>query len=244
MEADTLKLDQTPGFGGEADFLHKIGEHVAKGDTLDETLASTIDFAVWLLRCEECSIYIREGAELVPWVWKYSADRALQHSRIAVDRGYAASLAEHRLPIAIFQDASGLSKIRHFDEWSTDPGETFVSIPLVARSKLLGTINLKHRQPYPYSRREFKLLSSVGYLLGADILISQLESENAGLVLDLETRKLVERGKGILQRDLGLSEDEAYLALQRQSREKGRPMKEIAQAIILHDEVRRGSLAN
>ena len=41
METDTAKLEQTSGYSGEVDFLHRIGEHVAKGDTLDETLAST-----------------------------------------------------------------------------------------------------------------------------------------------------------------------------------------------------------
>ena len=30
----------------------------------------------------------------------------------------------------------------------------------------------------------------------------------------LQTRKVVERAKGILQRDLGLNEEQAYLALQ------------------------------
>jgi uroporphyrinogen-III synthase len=48
----------------------------------------------------------------------------------------------------------------------------------------------------------------------------------------------VERAKGILQRDLGLSEEQAYLALQKQSRQKRKPMKEIAEAIILGEEVR------
>ena len=82
----------------------------------------------------------------------------------------------------------------------------------------------------------------MGRILGADIRISQLRNANADLLLQLETRKLVERGKGILQRDFGLTEEEAYLALQRQSRQKRRSMKEVAQAIILSDEVRRSLL--
>jgi AmiR/NasT family two-component response regulator len=65
-----------------------------------------------------------------------------------------------------------------------------------------------------------------------------LKRKNSELLIELETPKLVERGKGILQRELGLSEHEAYLALQRQSQQKKRPMKEIAQAIILSAEVR------
>jgi AmiR/NasT family two-component response regulator len=52
---------------------------------------------------------------------------------------------------------------------------------------------------------------------------------------------VVERAKGILQRELGLSEEHAYLALQRQSRQKRRPMKEIAEAIVLSDEVKGNS---
>jgi uroporphyrinogen-III synthase len=48
----------------------------------------------------------------------------------------------------------------------------------------------------------------------------------------------VERAKGILQRDLGLSEEQAYLALQKQSRQKRKAMREVAEAIILSEEVR------
>jgi len=50
--------------------------------------------------------------------------------------------------------------------------------------------------------------------------------------------KLVERAKGILQRDLNLTEADAYLTLQRQSRQRRKPMKEIAEAILLADELR------
>jgi hypothetical protein len=108
----------------------------------------------------------------------------------------------------------------------------------------VGVINLQHRQPHRYSLREVKLLSAVGRLLGAGIGISQLEIRNSDLLLELETRKLVERGKGILQRDLGLSEQEAYLRLQRQSRERRKSMKEIAQAVVLGDEFKPNALSD
>lgn len=81
-------------------------------------------------------------------------------------------------------------------------------------------------------------LSSIAYIIGAELGVSRLQEENAKLLLELETHKLVERGKGILQRDLGMSDQEAYLALERQSSPKKRPMKEIAQAIILGAEVK------
>jgi uroporphyrinogen-III synthase len=54
----------------------------------------------------------------------------------------------------------------------------------------------------------------------------------------------LEQGKGILQRELGLSEEQAYLTLQRQSRQRRKSMKEIAQAVILGDEFKRGALSD
>jgi uroporphyrinogen-III synthase len=73
--------------------------------------------------------------------------------------------------------------------------------------------------------------------------MARLEDANSNLSEQLQTRKVVERAKGILQRDLGLSEAQAYLTLQRQSRQKRKAMKEIAEAIVLSDEVRGNSLS-
>jgi response regulator NasT len=48
----------------------------------------------------------------------------------------------------------------------------------------------------------------------------------------LETRKLVERAKGILMERLGLSEHEAFRKLQRASQDENRKMREIADSVI------------
>jgi uroporphyrinogen-III synthase len=56
----------------------------------------------------------------------------------------------------------------------------------------------------------------------------------------LESRKVVERAKGILQRREEISEEEAYLRMRDQSRRLQRSMKELAEAIILADELGRG----
>ena len=48
----------------------------------------------------------------------------------------------------------------------------------------------------------------------------------------LETRKLVERAKGILMDRLGLSEQEAFRKLQKASQDENRKMREIADSVI------------
>jgi AmiR/NasT family two-component response regulator len=55
----------------------------------------------------------------------------------------------------------------------------------------------------------------------------------------LETRKLVERAKGILQYRFNVTEEEAYLRLRNESRRLRRPMRDLAEAIILAEDLSR-----
>jgi uroporphyrinogen-III synthase len=80
----------------------------------------------------------------------------------------------------------------------------------------------------------------IGYLVGAEVELARMEYEKTQLADQLETRKVMERAKGILQRELNLSEEDAYLMLQKQSRQKRKPLREIAEAIILMEELKRG----
>jgi AmiR/NasT family two-component response regulator len=60
-----------------------------------------------------------------------------------------------------------------------------------------------------------------------------LEKEVGDLKLALETRKSVERAKGILMDTQGLTEAEAFRKIQKMSMNTRKPMKEVAEAIIL-----------
>ena len=116
-----------------------------------------------------------------------------------------------------------------------------MSVPLLSRGRVVGVMNLQHREPHMFSPRDVRLLSTMGFLAGAEIEVARLETRNSDLSQQLETRKLVERAKGILQRDLDLTEEQAYLTIQRQSRQKRKTMKEVAEAIVLSDDVKNSS---
>jgi len=66
-----------------------------------------------------------------------------------------------------------------------------------------------------------------------------LESEKSALSDKLETRKIVDRAKGILQRDLKITEEESYRRLQRESQQRRRSMRVIAESIVLNDQLNR-----
>ena len=67
-----------------------------------------------------------------------------------------------------------------------------------------------------------------------------LQKQNENLKKTLEARKIIERAKGLLMQRRGLSEAEAFSLIQRKSMDLRKPMVEIAQAIILSQEVTKG----
>lgn len=56
---------------------------------------------------------------------------------------------------------------------------------------------------------------------------------------ELESRKKIERAKGILMREQGLTEDEAYNLMRKSSMDRRINMKDIAEAIILSYEIKK-----
>jgi AmiR/NasT family two-component response regulator len=66
---------------------------------------------------------------------------------------------------------------------------------------------------------------------------AQLAEQVEQLADELATRKVVERAKGIIQRTQGLTEEQAYLLLRNESRKGRRPMRQLAEAVILVEEL-------
>jgi len=67
-----------------------------------------------------------------------------------------------------------------------------------------------------------------------------LRKENDNLKKTLEARKIIERAKGILMANQGLSEADAFALIKRKSMDMRKPMAEIAQAPVLSDEFAKG----
>ena len=63
-----------------------------------------------------------------------------------------------------------------------------------------------------------------------DLKAARAEADNLRGML--ETRKVVERAKGVLMRRLGVSEDAAYRRMQKASQDENRKMKDIAESIL------------
>jgi uroporphyrinogen-III synthase len=223
----------------DVDFLHEIGTRIASG-AVHEVLDRVVEFVTGVVKCDSCLIYLLEDNELVLRASKNPHPEVVDRLKLPLGEGITGWVAEHREPVAVPKHASEDPRFKFFSELPEDRFEAFLSVPILRRGRVLGVINVQHRLAHAYKPREIRLISTVGFLVGAEIELARLESENLELSEELESRKLVERAKGILQRDLKLTEEEACRTLQRQSRQRRKPMKEVAEAILLTDELRRG----
>jgi response regulator NasT len=82
----------------------------------------------------------------------------------------------------------------------------------------------------PFAKTD--LVPAIEMALSRHEEIAQLESEVADLTERLETRKLVDRAKGLLQTRYGLTEPDSFRWIQKAAMDKRTSMREVAQVVI------------
>jgi signal transduction protein with GAF and PtsI domain len=112
----------------------------------------------------------------------------LDHLKIRVGQGITGWVAQHKETVAIAKQAYKDPRFKSFNELPEDRYESFLSVPMICRSKLIGVLNVQHRHPYIHSRRDIQLISTIGFIVAAEIEMARLESENWKLTRDLQAR--------------------------------------------------------
>ena len=104
---------------------------------------------------------------------------------------------------------------------------------LVERAKEAGVVGYITKP-----MRESDLTPAIEVAMARFSEFRALEKEVGDLKQALETRRLVDRAKGVLMDTQGLTEAEAFRKIQKMSMNKRRPMKDVAEAIILAHQTR------
>ncbi len=89
--------------------------------------------------------------------------------------------------------------------------------------------------------REAQLGPAIEVTLARFREFAQLRKELGDVKEALEARKVIERAKGVLIDRHGLSEVEAFRRIQKRSMDSRKPMREVAEAILLASEIDRES---
>ena len=108
-------------------------------------------------------------------------------------------------------------------------GERALDLDLLGSAKLLGAVSILTK---PFTKDD--LVPAIEMAVSRHTEIRALEAEVAGLTDRLETRKAVERAKGVLQQRLGVSEPEAFRWIQKTAMDLRLSMRQVAEGVITH----------
>ena len=219
------------------DVLHEIGSSLAAADPLHAVLSRVVEFVSTVVQCDSCFVYVLEDEDLV------CAPRRRRTPTSSI--GLSCAWAGHHRVGGRTSPAGGrgsprvggpaLPDVRRVPE---DRYDAFLSVPVLSRGKLVGVINVQHREPHKHSRPDIQLISTFGFLVGAEIRwrASRCRTRALRAARDPQggrprqghpaARPRADRGRG-------------HLTIQRQSRQRRKSKKEIAEAIVLGDELRK-----
>jgi signal transduction protein with GAF and PtsI domain len=227
--------------------LREISRAISSAWGLSQTLALITRKTAEVMGMDSCSVYLLEPARgqdgnqtegVTPegtLVLKAStglAADAVGHAHLQVGEGITGWAAKEGRPLAI-SDAASDPRFKLLPETRELRFKSLLAVPLISREQTIGAVNVQTRAHHVYADDEVELLSTIADLTAGTIEKALLYEEIGGLREALETRKLVERAKGILMKRYSIDENEAFRRVHLQSRNTRRSMREIAQAIIL-----------
>jgi len=115
---------------------------------------------------------------------------------------------------------------------------SMLGVPLrVGGDKVIGVLNCFTSEPHDFSETEVNLITAVANQAAAAILNTELMVKTKVIQEELETRKLVERAKEVLMRRRKMNADEAFRWIQKRSMDSRKSMRQVAEAILLSEEL-------
>ena len=153
----------------------------------------------------------------------------------AADGDEAVTLAEDLRPDLVIMDVK-MPKVDGIEAASVIAGKRIAPVviltafsqrDLVERARDAGAMAYLVK---PFAKRD--LVPAIELAMSRFAELQALENEVAGLTERLETRKVVERAKGLLMTKQGLSEPEAFRWVQRTAMDRRTTMKAVAEAVI------------
>jgi GAF domain-containing protein len=174
--------------------------------------------------------------ELVLKAAKCSSEEYWKRPNLKIGKSLISRVVKERSPLMVRDVTKEEGYL--YPELATKEGvRSLVSVPMIYKDLVIGVINVYSAQERIFSTDDLRVLSTVAdqaalAFENTKLTVAVQEGQEA-----LQSRKLVERAKSLLQKQANLSEEEAYKRLQQQSMKTRRSMREIAEAVILSSEL-------
>jgi signal transduction protein with GAF and PtsI domain len=231
--------EETKNRAMQIETLSKVSKTIASNHYLDEILNLIVSMMAEAMNSPICSIMLLDERkeELVIKATQSLSPSYANKPNIKVNKSLLGRVVLDRKPL-IIRDVTQ-EKGYNYPELAKQEGlRSLVSVPLMIKNSVIGVFNLYTSQERQFSNEEIQLISTVANQAAVAIENTKLMAETLAMQEALETRKLVERAKGILIKEDKITEEEAYRRIQQKSMKLRKSMREIAEAIVLAAEIK------
>ncbi|MDD2751709.1 MAG: GAF and ANTAR domain-containing protein [Candidatus Omnitrophica bacterium] len=214
--------------------LAKISKAITSDFYLDDILRLIVTVTAELLDSNICSLMLLDEKtnELQVRATQSISEEYNKKPPLKIGEGIAGKVAQENKPLAI-KDVSKEKEYKHKDIAKREGLVSLLCVPMSVKGKVIGVINCYTSKPHTFSEEEIEVLTTIANQAAVAIENTELMKRSKGFQEELETRKRIERAKGILMRDEKLTEEQAYLKIRRYSMDNRKTMREVAEAIIM-----------
>jgi GAF domain-containing protein len=223
------------------DSLIKVSQSITSESYLDEILNLIVVVTAEMLNSKICSIMLldEKGKELSIKATQSLSEEYKKKPNIKVETSLSGEVIRTGKPVTV-ADVRTEAKYSYRELAQKEGFTSMVAVPMIVKDKAIGVINVYTKEPHAFSREEIDVLQMVANQAAVAVENTKLMNEALQAKEALETRKLVERAKGILMKMSNISEDAAYRLIHKKSMDTCRSMKEIAESVILMADFQKG----
>jgi signal transduction protein with GAF and PtsI domain len=220
--------------------LSKISKAIASELYLEDILRLIVAVTAQAMDSNICSLMLidEKNNELVIRATQSVSESYNQKPPLKIGEGIAGRVARNNKPIAV-KDITKEKEYKYQDIAKKEKLRSLLCVPLSVKGKVIGVINCYTPKPHDFTETEVDMLTSIANQAAVAIENTELMVKTRVIQEELESRKKVERAKGILMKEEGLSEEEAFLKIQKYSMNTRKTMREVAEAIILASDMKR-----
>lgn len=216
----------------------EISSLLVSDKNLQETLNIIVKIVAEVMKYKICSImlYNKEKEELEIKATQSLSKEYKDKPNLKIGQSISGLAIKEKKPISILNVIQNPNY--KYPEIAKKEGlVSMLAIPMIIKSKIIGVINVYTNYEHLFSKNEQSILLSIANLAAIAIENAQLQEETLKIKDLLESRKVIERAKGILMKNYKLTEEDAYNLIRKKSMDASKSMKEIADAIILASEI-------
>lgn len=217
--------------------LAKISQAIVSDAYLEDILRLVVTASAELMDSKICSLMLlNEEKELIIRATQSVSEEYNKKPPLKIGEGIAGKVVQTGKPICV-HDVTTEKEYKNHSIAKKEGLFSLLCLPLAVKGRVIGVLNCYTGSPHDFTTPEIDILTAIANQSAIAIENAELMVKSKIIHEELEARKRIERAKGILCKREGLTEEEAYLKLRRCSMDRRKTMREIAEAIILADDL-------